>query len=286
MSVQPGLSTSFPWLSGLARMYESYVFLSLTYDYVPACGSATPGSVSLALDFDAFDTAPQNKGELMQNQAAVRGVPWNPLRLTASRANLQKFGIQRFTRQDDLADNLDIKTYDVGGLFIATDNAVNPLSGWGDLFVSYTIDLITPQAPTWDKFEISTTIGKITSGAQPDPSHLFGTGAVQEPSTKLPLTVSDTGNALTLPRKGAYILDWRVQGQGLNGAVVPAVQLLSGLAEIATLEDLHVSDTNGEGKQLWNITKAPVTFLPTMVNRATSIANLVLRVYPWVSAAL
>jgi len=98
----------------------------------------------MAVDFDAADAAPTTKQQLLAYQGAVRSAPWQRCAYIAAKTNLRKFGIQRYVRSAALASNLDIKTYDVGNLFVATQGTT-VTGSLAELYVDYDVELFTPQ---------------------------------------------------------------------------------------------------------------------------------------------
>jgi hypothetical protein len=142
-SINPGLSSTFPWLSGMARLFESYKFHKLKFCYEPTCTTVTPGSVLLAVDFDASDPPPVSKTQIMSYHNAVRSAPWEGTSYTSAVSDLLKFGTQRYVRSGAITG--DIKTYDVGNFFIATQGSVGTAATIGEIYVEYDIELYTPQ---------------------------------------------------------------------------------------------------------------------------------------------
>lgn len=144
-AINPGIATSFPWLSNLAVNFESYLFRSLSFEYETQKSTATSGAVMLAVDFDAADAAPATKTALMTYHNAVRSAVWGECCYRSDGADLRKFGVQRYIRSAALAADLDIKTYDVGNLFVATQGEADT-TAIGELYVVYDVELITPQS--------------------------------------------------------------------------------------------------------------------------------------------
>nr|QYF49889.1 MAG: hypothetical protein 2 [Zhejiang sediment noda-like virus 1] len=147
-SVNPGLATTFPWLSAIAGRFESYLFRRLHFIYEPICPTTTPGAVMMAVDYDAVDSAPTSKVVLMAYRGAVRSAPWNITRFDATRGDLRKFGVQRFVRTSSNPAGSDLKTYDVGNLQLATQNTPGAPTTLGELYVEYEVEFFTPQIPT------------------------------------------------------------------------------------------------------------------------------------------
>lgn len=143
-AINPGLAASFPWLSAIAVRFESYIFRRLRFEYETQRSTATNGTVMMAVDFDAADAAPTTKTGIMSYHNAVRSAVWDECCYNSDAGDLRKFGVQRFIRSAGLAANLDIKTYDVGNLNIATQGEADT-TAIGELYVEYDVELITPQ---------------------------------------------------------------------------------------------------------------------------------------------
>ena len=70
--IQPGMSSSFPWLSRLAANFESYKFESLSYHVTTMSSTATRGTLGVAIDYDASDPAPTTKVQALAMQFGTR----------------------------------------------------------------------------------------------------------------------------------------------------------------------------------------------------------------------
>jgi coat protein with S domain len=147
-AINPGLASSFPWLSQIASRFESYIFDRLDFIYQPICNTTTPGSVMMAVDFDALDLPPADKVVFMANQNAVRCSPWDNVRYSSKPKNLHKFGIQRYVRTTAQPDKSDVKTYDVGNFLVGSTNTPAAPTTLGELYVEYTVRFFTPQIQT------------------------------------------------------------------------------------------------------------------------------------------
>nr|WRQ65005.1 structural protein [Tolivirales sp.] len=162
-NVNPGLASTFPWLSSIAIRFESYLFDRLHFSYQPTCPSTTPGSVMLAIDYDASDALANNKVTLMSYEGATRTNPWDETTFNARSSDLHKFGIQRYVRGGIVTG--DIKTFDAGIFQLATQNTPATDTTLGELYVEYTVRLFTPQisAVAAGNFKNSgTQVGTIT----------------------------------------------------------------------------------------------------------------------------
>lgn len=147
--VNPSNPGVFPWLSGVAPLYETYKFRKLKFSYQPACSTSTLGRIMAAFDYDASDLPPASKTQLMSNDGAVQTATWNEIEIPASQAGLnkQKNYYTNFTvsNNPDLPSVLrqnNVGTFYLMAIGQATENVI------GELFVEYEIELSTPQLET------------------------------------------------------------------------------------------------------------------------------------------
>lgn len=144
-AINPGLNATFPWLSSIANRFEFYRFKKLNFIYQPICATTTPGSVMLAIDFDAADPTPSNKIAIMSYRDAVRCAPWEDIAFRSEKSDMTKFALQKYTRGGAVPTGSDIKTYDIGAFFIASQSTPGTATTLGELYVEYDIDFYTPQ---------------------------------------------------------------------------------------------------------------------------------------------
>jgi hypothetical protein len=140
--IQPGLQTSFPWLSSIANKYESYVFRKLSLRYLTMSPTSETGYLAFIPDYDPKDSAPDSKTKAMQNQNAMRVCPWDNKTLAFGRENLHK----RKTYFTRFSSESELGLHDIGNLFVIvggnqTENSL------GELWWEYEIELMTPQEP-------------------------------------------------------------------------------------------------------------------------------------------
>lgn len=203
LSINPGDSSTFPWLSVLAAEFESYLFRSLKFEFETQKSASTSGSLMLAVDFDAADSVPLNKQQLMAYHNAVRSAVWEECCYLSSRKDLEKFGVQRYVRLGSLAENLDIKTYDVGNLIVATQGE-SDTSAIGELYVEYDVELITPQisndVSAYNSVHISSGVG--ATRALPFNAATYSGG----------LQVVGSASTLTFNKVGQYLVEFDFTG--------------------------------------------------------------------------
>lgn len=142
-AVNPGLQTSFPWLSAIANNYESYCFEALEYEFQNASNTTYTGTVMAAVDYDASDPAPGSKVALASYEGFVRSAPWQDFNNRSPTQDLKK-RTSYYVRSGALSANQDIKLYDTGNFFIATQGQATT-APVGELYVHYRCRFRTPQ---------------------------------------------------------------------------------------------------------------------------------------------
>lgn len=138
-AVNPGQSSTFPWLSVLARNFEKYRFRQLRFEFESSQPTTAQGMTMLAFDLDASDPSPDSKLQLMSYQGASRAGVWAPQGTT-----LPEQQPPLYVRVGTQPVNTDIKTYDCANLFFATSGE-SAVSVIGELYVEYEVELHVPQ---------------------------------------------------------------------------------------------------------------------------------------------
>jgi len=232
-SIQPGNPIMFPWLNNVALLYETYTINRLEFIYVSARSSATDGTIYLATDYDAYDTAPINSQQLNTYKSSMTGQPWLNLKCLCNTADLQKIKI-RYNRFGGGVVQGDLKTYDAGTFFFATEMCADA-SALGKLFVSYDITFQTPQ---YDLTAYSLLGSNRTqAGTGPTPATPFGVGPVQ--AGGMTLGYSSVTNIFTVPIAGQYMLLLNITGTVLTALNVNA----TGNTTIASFNNIGFSAT-------------------------------------------
>lgn len=133
--LNPGISDVFPWLSGIAGVFDMYRIVNASVRYVPVTGTDTEGALYVAWDPDPTDPVPTTKSQIMAFASAVTGPVWKSFSL-----KIPSLG-PKYVRRGEVV-GAALNTYDNGQLFVCTQSADSQLLG--DLYVDYTIELIMP----------------------------------------------------------------------------------------------------------------------------------------------
>lgn len=140
--VSPSNHGVFPWLSGMANLYESYRFNSLRFRYENRVGTTHDGSFAMAPDYDNNDDFPLSKGDLLSYDDRATSATYKPCSFACSRENLNKRSTF-FTGPVPVGK--DPNLYNVANLFFFTGGCPNA-NQIGELYVDYDITFMTPQA--------------------------------------------------------------------------------------------------------------------------------------------
>lgn len=219
LPVNPGMDLAFPWLCHMAYNYESYRFLKLRYEFRSSVGSQSGGRVMMFVDYDAADAAPANKQMFLSNHEAISAPIWGSCDLNCDRADLLK-SPQKFHRYGVLAANLDVKTYDTANLFVATSGIDAALVGTtvGEIYVSYVVELITPQLNHLAEIEANSL--RISSGGTVSNAAPFGDAPVH--AGGLHINVNQP-NVLHVADPGEYLFNFYKTGTGLINSVLTSL---------------------------------------------------------------
>lgn len=280
--INPGLSSTFPWLSQMASLYESYIFKRLHFIYEPACPSITAGSVMLAIDFDAADQAAVSKIQFMAYHNAVRNTAWENVTYRSDLSDLIKFGIQRYVRSGPVA-NTDIKTYDIGNFQLATSNFV-AATFVGELYVEYEVEFYTPQLSSLSPVNVSsaslftTTLGTTNifgDASLPGNFTTVNSGILYEfnPGS----TTLDGMIRLVIPQQYLIVISAQTLPPVVTPVVFSAPVVFLGTSPINALNNVATSSAY---LYLFTTTISNITFRATAVN--TTVTNsFTIRIIPY-----
>jgi hypothetical protein len=212
-----GQSSTFPWAYKIASLYERYTFNFLEFYYRREVSeyatNGQTGKVMLSIDYDATDIAPSSKQQVQDTDPHVDGMPCvERLALRASIAEM-KTSDGKYVRPGLQPANTDIKTYDVGNLWVSTQGCANATT-IGELRVRYRctlqVPILEPGAGSTGSFGsqmlITSPLLGETSAATTVTGLLFASAT--NPivvSNSISATFSSTG-LITLPA-GSYLIE-------------------------------------------------------------------------------
>jgi len=209
-AINPGILASFPWLSAIAAQFEEWELKGAVYEFKTTSATAVAstntalGTVILATNYDALDSAFVNKQQMEQYEFACSTVPCasvlHPVECNPKMNPLSRF----YVRTGDVTGD-DLRFSDLGNFQIATVG-MQAAAVIGELWLSYDIILYKPKIQT--PIGANLTFAHVTeyAAASATAAAPFGTtagsGSVRTGST-LPTVVTST--TFTLPLVGTYL---------------------------------------------------------------------------------
>lgn len=228
-NINPGLSSTFPWLSNIASNYEQYRFNGLIFQLISTSGDTTSstnlglGSVAMCTDYDAadspFSTMVQGLGASYSNcikpsEDAIHGVECAPDSLP------QKLYYVRSTANPS---NTDIRLYDLGVFQVLVDRCPANYTGMMQLWCSYDVTLVKSHVGAQQGTNISTDQYYITGVSAADPFSAAAATRNKRPYSTLGLILSN--NKIEFPDwigNGTFLVVYRVWGLSI-GVLIPTI---------------------------------------------------------------
>jgi hypothetical protein len=251
--INPGMSKTFPWLSTQAVGWEKYRFKKIRFLYLTRSGATDKGSIILSIDHDAADLPPASEQIACSYLGAAEDVVWKDI--SASVRCPSEF---RYVRTQALGANLDIKTYDVGTLYMCSAGC-SADSTFGKLFVEYEVEFTIPQLPAGP----ANVGGSVQGGGTMNAANPYGT--VPVPNVNSAGINLSTNSLLTLQRAGTYLLNQTLQGTGITNAGSP--NIVDGVATIANTGVINAGSTFADVKS-----EITVATAPAVINLANALA--------------
>lgn len=222
---QPGLATSFPWLSAIANTHQRYHVKKLVFTYVPLAATSERGRVILAYTIDPLDLLPISKSELFQYPTSSESSVWASNTLNV---NVGERNTTLFTRPGAV-ENTDLKTYDFGKLFVSASNTADDTSKIGEIFVDYEVELHIPKPAkcpaSLTEFTISLA-SELFGTTAGDSVQLTGSNVVAE-------HVALNDDRLRFEAPGVYIVNMSMTA-ATAGVITPGSGDLEGTLEVIT----------------------------------------------------
>jgi hypothetical protein len=216
--INPGQSSTFPWLYKEAAQWEKYRIRKLMLQFIPSVTEFSAngiGSIGLAFDSDASDTPPSNWRELYDMEPASFNLPCKVCVLNVPYKIMNTLTDGFFIRRGLKPIHTDIKTYDCGNLFVATEGQAS--AGMiGQLVIHYDVEFLIPVLDTSPTPPVNNTVSyfKGTSTTlNAEPTQLaFATNCTDG------LGIYSADGSFILPQ-GNYLVDVMLSGTASTGQI-------------------------------------------------------------------
>jgi hypothetical protein len=148
-SLNPGLSTTFPFLAAIANNFEEYQMHGLVFEFVtntsPYSTVSNMGSIIMAAQYDAFNTAYTTKLQMENSDFAVSSIPHRNIMYGFECAD----HVQPYYYVRSGPSLQPINLTDIGLFYVGIQNttAFTPGSTLGELWITYDVELKRPKLP-------------------------------------------------------------------------------------------------------------------------------------------
>lgn len=214
----PGISTTFPWLSQIAENYQEYEVIGMCFEFVSTCseygGSSAPlGSVIMASDYNSVDANFSTKIAMENSQYCVSDKPSKDILHCIECDPSATFSPIKFVRDSSVPSGKDIRLYDHCNFQIAINGCPGTAGAvLGELWVTYDIALYKPilnfgQGTFIDHFQLPTTVSSshyLAADTTTTSSPTYGTlgGTVKNSTYTFPGSLSS----------GTFLMQYTVKG--------------------------------------------------------------------------
>lgn len=154
--LNPGMATTFPWLSEIACRFQTYKFHGLIFEFKSSSGDALTstntalGSVMAAVDYNSPAIAAvtqydfTSKMEILNTNGAIACKPSDCF-LMGVECDPKKLPLNElYVRDGTVPSGQDIRFYDPGSLIVATTGMQGTSVNLGELYVVYDVELMMP----------------------------------------------------------------------------------------------------------------------------------------------
>lgn len=191
IQLNPGLRSTFPWLSTIAGNYQEYQFIGCVFEFRSTSSESAAvlplGSIIIASNYDTADAKYNDKRAMENSQFCVSGKPSKNLIHPVECDPSVTFVPIKHVRSGGIPPTGDSHLYDHANVQVATEGLPIGASGsLGELWVTYEIALYKP------------SLGLTTALRD----HFYATTATVGTIDNTPFTLGTTPTLL-LPRGGS-----------------------------------------------------------------------------------
>jgi len=270
--VNPGQAATFPWLSSIAKNFDKYEFDSLAFVYKREvsefAANGVTGKVIMWFDPSPTDPAPTTKQQMEDSEPHCDCMPCENMRLVVPREILQRFNDARFVRPGQQPANTDLKTYDIGTLYVACQGtAAN--TAVGELHVEYQLRLREPVL-----LALGGTAGTLQgAGGGLAAATPFGNAAVQTG----PYTLGAVGNLVS--GTGFLIGSELSVTFDITGTGITLVGLNTGLVGVTIKTNMFAgfpaAATTGSASLTYTVTASNISFNAAVTATTVTASELI-----------
>jgi hypothetical protein len=140
--MNPGVGSTFPWLSQIARNFEMYKFRKLRVRYVPRCATTQTGGLYLAVDPKSSDSPPTSEVIMGSYSVMIEDAPWKEMVLDVP-SDVLDASKYKYIRTTTLGVNDVASLYDIGRFYVGVVGFGGNFVA-GKVFFEYEVELHRP----------------------------------------------------------------------------------------------------------------------------------------------
>jgi len=233
-AINPGLPTTFPWLSKIAVGYEHYRFNKLSIVFQTVLASSKYGALYMSPEYDPRDPAPTGIPQMLGNIDSVTGPIWSPSPIRCSLKPTRMFttGKWKFIRSNQVTG--DLREYDAANINLAAVTNGGQPTICGNIWVDYDVSFHTPQiAPSIATNEVAQLTFNVV---EPDESYQTA-GVDPAVSTVCPgLSINEDGTFTIEPGQWQLTQENNIEGTSDDSGTINILsQLFDAKEEYGTL---------------------------------------------------
>lgn len=212
-SINPGLSRTFPYLSGIAQNFEQYRILGMVFTFKSTSADSLNstntalGSMLLATDYNALDSPYATKAGFLASTFSNSGKPASDiLHPIECSSHVSSGPAQRYIRSGTNTDGIgDLRLYDWGNFQIGSvGNQASSVVG--ELWVSYSVELVNPQLTIPRGLNLNNYYAQVTPATVTN-ARPFGTSSdILIGADTIGLLIADNVVSLPVGTTGNYIV--------------------------------------------------------------------------------
>lgn len=243
--IQPGLASTFPWLSQQANAFEQYRLRGMLFEFVStssdallsAATSTALGSVVMMTDYDVADEAPTSKRQMLNSEFSCSTKPsLSAIHPIECKRSLSAQDILYTRGSIAVPAGFDQRLYDFARFNIATEGMQVAGGILGELWATYEIEFLKPQFAYYglaDHYRMTAITAARPLGTVAG-SNIANGGTIGG-------AISGSGLDYSFPREissGKWYFEYSVVGAGAPNVISPNITVTN-----ATLYALTVNDT-------------------------------------------
>jgi hypothetical protein len=223
--VNPGLSSTFPYLSAIAQNFQEYKFKGLVFEFKSTSADALNstntalGQIMLVAQYRADASVPQNKPQFLNEMWAVDTKPSENICLPIECSPVENPLAIQYIRSQGLNPNQDQKLYDLCSVTLAGSGS-QAVAVVGELWCTYEVELYKPVVSTSTNDFAGNAVH--LTGSTPTTTSVFGSYTVRYNNLGLVFT-NGTNGTITFPAGNIGSMYFIVYNVNAATTSIPAI---------------------------------------------------------------